>query len=151
MIQFDSRYFNNAHRISDVKLAATVTELYDGQWLMLGENGEMVISDGTAKSYITLSSKYGNPVDNIARPITEGPAGRDNVSSTGRVTVLIGPFRLATDQYEVGAYAAGDALVVSANGKLQKYDSATNTADQIVANVWTAPASAGAPMAIVHE
>lgn len=151
MIQFDSRYFNNAHRISDVSLASTVTTLYDGQWLMLDSNGEMVISDGSKKSYLTISSKYGNPADNINRQITEGPAGRDNVTSTGRVSVLIGPYRIATDQYETGSYSEGDALKVSSNGKLEAWDSANDSADAIVAWVWAPPAEAGDPMTIVHE
>lgn len=156
MIKFDSRYFNNAHRISDGKLAATVTELHDGQWLMRDSNGEFVIHDGTSgvKGYITLSSKYGDPASDIGRPITQGPAGRDNVTSTGRVTVLIGPYRLATDQYETGVYTAGMPLKISSNGKLEPAalsGDSTTPAYDIVAYVYNPPASAGAPMTIVHE
>lgn len=153
MIKFDSRYFNNAHRISDVNLSAGVATLYDGQWLMKDANGEMVLHDGSAtKGYITISSKYGDPVSNIGRPITEDPAGRDNVTSTGRVTVLIGPYRLATDQYEAGAYNAGDALVISPNALLRPYDSVGgDTPDMICAWVWDPPAAAGDPMTIIHE
>jgi len=158
MIQFDSRYFNNAHRISDGKLASTVTELYDGQWLMRDSNGEFVIHDGSnAKGYLTISSKYGNPVNNIGTPITNPPAGRDNVTSTGRVTVLIGPYRLATDQYETGTYNAGDPLKISANGKLEACsfnDAPAVVADvqanieelrKVVAYVYQPPAAAGEP------
>lgn len=156
MIDFDSRYFNNAHRISDGKLAATVTTLHDGQWLMRDENNEFVIHDGTSgvKGYITISSKYGTPADNIGRPITQGPSGRDNVTSTGRVSVLIGPFRLATDQYETGVYTNGTPLVISQNGKLTPATltgATPSAAWDIVAYVYSAPVEAGAPMIIVHE
>lgn len=164
MIQFDSQYVNNAHRISDGVLSASVTTLYDGQWLMKDANGEFVVHDGSAvKGYLTISSKYGNPVSNINRPITDPPAGRDNVTSTGRVSVLIGPFRIATDQYEVGVYASGAPLKVSENGKLTPCvfdDAPADTAavqanfvelSKVVAHVYAPPASAGAPMTIVHE
>lgn len=164
MIQFDSQYVNNAHRISDGKLADTVSELRDGQWLMRDSNGEFVIHDGSAvKGYLTISSKYGDPVNNINRPITEGPAGRDNVTSTGRVSVLIGPFRLATDQYETAVYNVGAPLKISQNGKLTPIvleDTPSTVAEvqanfveisKIVAHVYAPPATAGAPMAIVHE
>lgn len=164
MIQFDSQYVNNAHRISDGVLAATVTELHDGQWLMQDANGEFVIHDGSAvKGYLTISSRYGNPVNNINRPVTEAPAGRDNVTSTGRVSVLIGPYRLATDQYEAGAYVAGAPLKISQNGKLEPCvfdDAPAAVADvqanfvelsKVVAHVYAPPADVGAPMVITHE
>ena len=164
MIQFDSQYVNNAHRISDGVLSATVTELYDGQWLMKDAAGEFVIHDGSAvKGYLTISSRYGNPTNNINRPITEGPAGRDNVTSTGRVSVLIGPYRVATDQYENGVYVDGAPLKISQNGKLMPCtfdDAPANVADvqanfdelsKVVAHVYTAPSAAGATMVIVHE
>ena len=165
MIQFDARYVNNAYHISDGKLAASVATLYDGQWLMRDANGEFVIHDGSLrkKAFISLSSKYGDPVSNIGRPITEAPAGRDNVTSSGMVSVLAGPFRIATDQYEAGEYANGDPLKISATGTLMPctFVAAPATVAEVHANaieqakiiayVYRAPASATDSMAIIHE
>lgn len=152
MISYESQYIKNAHVLSDVKLASAVTTLYAGQWLVMNADGEWELSTGAAnaKSYMTVSNKYGNPVDNINRPITAGPAGRDNVTSTGLAAVLIGPYRIATDQYENAVYNAGAALKVSDNGKLTPLDGGDD-ASLIVAWVFTPPAEVGAPMTIVHE
>jgi hypothetical protein len=158
MIDAKQRYVGNAHRLSDCKLKSTVTTLHDGQWLAMDSNGEWIISTGAAnvRSYITISSKWGDVGANIGRPITEGPKGRDNVTSTGMATVLIGPYRLATDQYETGTYTAGAALCVSSNGKLKpwvKPSAATDISDQeaIVGFVLKAPATAGDLLMFVHE
>jgi len=153
MIKFDSRYFNNAYRVSDGKLASTVTTLYDGQWLMRNDSDEFVIHTGTTakKGYMTISSKYGNPVNNIGTPITQGPNGRDNVTSTGKVSVLVGPYRLATDQYETGTYHAGDPLKISENGKLTPFVVGTDKEYDIVGHVYKAPASASDVLVFVHE
>jgi len=165
MIQFEARYVNNAYHISDGKLASTVATLYDGQWLMLNANGEYVIHDGSLhkKGFISLSSKYGDPVANINRPITAAPAGRDNVTSSGMVSVLAGAFRLATDQYEAGSYANGAPLKISANGKLMPctFVAAPTTVAEVHANaieeakvvayVYRAPASETDSITIIHE
>lgn len=155
MIKFDSRYFGNAHRISDYALASTVATLYDGQWLMLNSDGAWEIHDGTSgiPGFITTSSKYGTISDNIGRAITEDPAGRDNVTSTGKAVVLVGPFRLATDQYETDSYAINTPLKISANGKLTPATLAggVDPAYDIVAYVAVAPAQAGDPMTIISK
>lgn len=157
MINFDSRYFGNAHRISDVALSTAVTTLYDGQWLMkTGDVMEIATGALNSKSYLTLSRKYGSPVNNIGAPITADPSGRDNVTSTGRVTVLVGPFRLATDMYltTTGAYTNGTALKVddsTSSGKLTQWISTADSTAKIVAYVWDAPTTLGDAMTIVHE
>ena len=151
MISFDSRYYGNAHRISDLPLKSTVTTLYDGQWVMLDTDGNAVLHDGTdsKRGFLTISSKYGDVGANIGRTITQGPAGRDNVSSTGMITVLVGPFRLATDRYETDSYAVGDWLKISTTGDLEKATIGSDPWYSVVATVWEAPATAGAPMTIV--
>jgi hypothetical protein len=153
MIQLDARYINNAHIISDVPLDKAVTELFDGQFLMMKADGTMTKHDGSTgkRGYMTISSKYGNPVNNIGQPITAPKNGRDNVTSTGLVAVLIGPYRLGTDQYEVGTYTPGAPLKVSASAKLTPWVAGTDKAEDIVGYVWTAPAAAGALMTVIHE
>jgi hypothetical protein len=152
MIQFDSRYYNNAHRLS-CPLKSTVTELYDGQWLALDSDGNAVISAGAAntKSYITLSSKYGTVGGGINAPITDAPAGRDTVTPSGMVSVLIGPFKLVTDQYETGSYTVGAALKVSANGKVEPWVAASDSEQLIVGYCYKAPTATDATIGIVHE
>ncbi len=156
MIKAEARYFNNAHRISDVPLSTSVTELYDGQWLMYGTGGDagkFILHDGTSnrRGYITISSKYGDVGANIGRPITMDPAGRDNVTSTGFATVLAGTYRLATDQYETGSYTPGAALKISANAKLTPWVAGTDKAEDIIGFVAVAPASASDVLTFIHE
>lgn len=158
MIKAEARYIGNAHRLSDCKLASSVTTLHDGQWLVANASGEWELSTGAAnkRSYLTLSSKWGSPASNIGRPITSAPTGRDNVTSTGMATVLIGPYRLATDQYETGSYVAGAALCVSSNGKLKPWvkpadASAISDQESIVGYVFKAPADANDVLTFIHE
>ena len=156
MIKADARYFNNAHRISDVPLDSGVTALYDGQWLMFGTGataGKLILHTGAAnkRGYITLSSKYGDVGANIGRAITEDPAGRDNVTSTGFATVLAGTYRLATDQYETATYVPGAALKISANAKLTPWVKGTDLAEDIVGYVTVAPADSADVLTFIHE
>lgn len=153
MISFDSRYFGNAYRISDVPIKSTVTTLYDGQWMKINSDGQAELHDGTSgiKGYMTISSRYGTPANNIGAPITNDPAGRDNVTSTGMVSLLVGPYRIATDQYETDTYTVGTPLTISSNGKLTPFNTSTGKAWDIVGWVFAPPATAGAPMTIVHE
>jgi len=122
MIKYEARYFNNAHRISDVPIDAAVTVLQDGQWMSLSATGTAVISDGAVnkKSYMTLSSMWGALGNGIGVPITAMKTGRDNVSSTGTVSLLMGPFRVATDQYD-------SAQTFVSGGALKVYDGADAT------------------------
>jgi len=143
MIKASGRFFNNAHRLS-FPAAAALTTFYDGQWLALNSSGEAILSTGAAnvKSYMTLSSRYGVVGGGIGAPITEAPAGRDTVTSTGMVSVLIGTFAVETDQWETGTYNLGAALKVSANGKLMPWVNGTDNAALIVGYVTKAPAGA---------
>ncbi len=172
MIVAEKRYFNYTHRLSDYALSASVTTLYDGQWLMLNSSNEFVISDGSLnnKSYITLSSKWGDVSTQFNAPITQGVLGRDTVSPSGKCTVLIGPFRLETDQYVTDTYVEGMPLKIydgapddDKNGKLipcafeSPADNDTKLATNIdelrktVAYVCKVPASATDTIGITHE
>lgn len=151
MIQFDSRYFNNAHRVS-LPLAAAVGTFHDGQWMTLNSDGELILSTGATNkhSYITISSRYGTG-NAIGAPITDAPAGRDTVSISGLAIVLIGPYALVTDQYETGSYTMGAALKVSANGKLDTWVAGTDKNEDIVGYVSKVPAAGSQTIGIIHE
>ena len=150
MIKYEARYFANAHRMSDIPVAPVVGELHDGQWMQFDAEGRAVISDGAVnkKSYITTSSRWGNPANMIGQPINAGKNGRDTVTSTGTVALLTGPFRLETDQFVPGeTYLPGGALKVydgadaESQGKLVPVDGVADSAEvsKIVAYVWKAP------------
>lgn len=172
MIKYEARYFNNAHRLSDVPVDAAVTVLYDGQWMQISEDGTAVLSDGAVnkKSYMTISSKWGALGNGIGTPITAEKTGRDNVSSTGTVSLLLGGFRVATDQFDATkTYVPGAALKVydgtsdeDLNGKLvpcvfveaddvAKAAANANEALKTVAYVFKAPATAGDALTIVSN
>ncbi len=173
MIVAERRYFNYAHRIADFDIDSTVGTLYDGQWLTLNDNNKLVISTGAAgvKSYITLSSKWGDVTTVFNQPITSGVLGRDTVGPSGRGVILIGPYRFETDQYVADQiYTLNAPLKVydgaddaTKNGKLTpcSFNNAPADADavqanldelrKIVAYVWKVPASATDTIGIIHE
>ena len=167
MIKYESRYFNNAHRISDIPIDPVVTVLYDGQWMQISDTGTAVISDGTAnkRSYMTISSMYGNFTATVGAEITGTydasqtligssfyPLGRDTVTPTGTVSLLIGPFRMETDQYDTAqVYHAGNALKVNATGKLTLWASGVDSGSLIVGYVSKVPANAQDTIGVIHE
>ncbi len=136
MIKFEGRFDEYAYRIATRKLSSTVTELTEGQWITLDSNGEVVISDGSKKSFMVISSKR---------------EGRDNITGNGgRATYLMGHFEVTTDQFDgAGSYDYMTPLVVDANGLLTPATTMTantttgaikgNTPDQIVAYALGAP------------
>jgi len=145
-IKAESRYFANAHRVSDIKLSDDVTTLNAGQWLSLDSEGEWVISDGTEKSYLTISSKNSDK-DNV-----DGVPDDLNGALSGKVVALIGPYRLETDQYDdQETYTVNSALVVDGNGVVTLYDDVTDDVDDIVAYVWKVPSGSGDYLGIIHE
>lgn len=153
MIKFDSRYFNNAHRLS-FKLAASVTgDINDGTWLTLDTDGNAVISDGTANTvkFMTISSRYGNVSAGIGNPITADPNGRDTITPSGMVSVLIGPYRLVTDMYATGVYTVGCALKVTTDGKLAPWVGTTDSVELKVGYCFKVPTATDATIGIIHE
>jgi len=153
MIKANARFFNNAHRLS-FKLASSVTgDVKDGQFLTLNTSGEAVISTGAANAFsmMTISSRYGTFDADVGAPITNAPAGRDTITSTGMVTCLIGPYNLITDQYETGTYVNGIALKVSANGKVMPWVSGTDSPQLIVGYCSKIPTGSDLTVGIFHE
>jgi len=156
MIQYDARYFNNAHRISDVAIDPSVTVLYDGQWMTISPTNTAVISAGglNNKSFMTISSKWGSLGASIGAPITTPITGRDNVTPTGTVALLMGPYRVETDQFDATkTYVNGAALKVSTTvpGVVTPFIQGTDDRSLVVGYVFNAPAVAGDMLTIAHE
>ena len=63
--------------------------------------------------------------------------------ASGTVGIAFGDMRFVTDQVESDTYKAGDALVTSTNGKLQKYESSGNIIGYVEQVTRNAQAPAG--------
>lgn len=137
-INVHHRYFQNAHRVSDYPIDPSVTALEDGQWLMLNADRKLVISDGSARSYLTTSSIK---------------LGRNTVKESGKAVILVGPYRVETDQWDRSAtYAIMDPLKVNANGVVTKFVVGTDTRfDLIVGYVTKVPQNADDTIEFIHE
>jgi hypothetical protein len=157
-------YIQNAHRLSLYELHPdirkdTKQEIFAGQLFELESDGDgnvyWVYAKGNKKAYPTLNNRYGTSgaYDSIQHQYSEG---RDDVTRSGKLAVLKGNFEIATDQYEVltggNRYNPGDALkvknnstfgaageVVANRGILTKWDSATDSAAEIVGYVTVPP------------
>lgn len=130
MIKFENHYDEYAYRNASRKLDSSVVEdVLEGQWLMINDAGNMVISDGTKKSFIGTSSRR---------------SGRDNISPSGKVSYLHGDFEISTDQFDsAGTYTASmTPLKVKAGGILTPWSVATDKVNQIEAYSVVAPVDA---------
>ncbi len=99
---------------------------------------KLVVFSKPVASTVTVKLKPGMIVtvvnDQIVLPPTEGYSPVYVVLSdqdepvtiaSGTVGIAFGDMRFVTDQVESGTYAPGDALVASTNGKLKKYERAS--------------------------
>jgi hypothetical protein len=116
----------NAHRMSEIDVDAAVINIYAGQLFQLNDQRKWVYADGTRKAYPTLNDRF--PGQGLGFQ-GERLEGRDNVSRTGKITVLKGNFEIGTDQYDKDAtYTNGAPLVASTvaekKGLITMYDSA---------------------------
>lgn len=129
MIRFEGRYDEYAYRVSTRRASAAIkaaAEFNDGQWVTLNNDGEVVVSDGTSKSFIATSSKRD---------------GRDNITTTGMIAYLMGTYELSTDQFDTTEdyTAAMTPLKVDGDGKLTPWDDQADGAEQIEAYSISAP------------
>lgn len=125
MIRFENRFDEYAYRIANRAAAASVTNLQDGQWVTLANDGRVEISNGTKKSFLVLTSRRN---------------GRDNLSITDQVSYLHGAFELSVDQFDVnGAYAAMTPLKVNSTGVLTPWVTGTDNPRFIEAYALGAP------------
>lgn len=134
-----TNYYQNSHRI-DRNVAAAVTNVDPGQLFQFNAKDELEYADGTKKAYPTLNSRY--PGQGLGLQ-GERLEGRDNVSRTGKITVLKGNFEIGTDRYDKAAtYTAGAPLVADANQNVTLFIDGTHKPWNIVGWVTHVPTSA---------
>lgn len=127
MIKVDNHFDEYAYRVATRSLdSSVVSDVLEGQWVMITDAGTIVISDGTRKSFINTSSRR---------------SGRDTITPSGKVTYLHGSFELSTDQYDTGGtYVGMTPLKVKATGGvLMPWVSGTDAANKIEAYAVGAP------------
>lgn len=105
MINKENRFDEYSYRVAYRQLSSTVTALEEGQWVTI-VNGEIVISDGTLKSFLCTSSNR---------------AGRDQISgkSVKKAAYLLGTFELSVTNFDpAGTYGDMVPLMVTTGGVL---------------------------------
>lgn len=145
MIDQKIMYIQKAHRLSLYNLASTVTEVHEGQLFQLNADGEWEYADGTKRAYPSLNNRFSGQG---LGPQGERLEGRDDVSRSGKITVLSSGFEIGTDQYDdTVEYTLGAPLAPSADpeqkGKLTLFDTATGQPHLIRGYVTQAPKEAG--------
>lgn len=117
-------YNTNSHRHSLNEVDASVTNIYAGQLFQLNDAGKWVYADGTRKCYPTVNDRY--PGAGLG-PQGERLEGRDNVSASKKLSVLLGNYEIGTDQYDTAkTYTYGAPLHASTDatkkGKITLFD-----------------------------
>lgn len=136
-----TNYLQKATRLSLYNVSPNVTTIQAGQLFHLDANGEWDYADGTLKAYPTLNVRF-----NGAGLGAQGERleGRDDVSRTGKITVLVTNYELGTDQFDdTKTYTPGAPLTTSTGGKLTLFDTATGKPHLIVGYVTVPPATTG--------
>lgn len=138
MIKFESRFDEYAYRVANLQLDPGVTSLIEGQWITKDGN-KAKIADGTAKSFLCLSSKR---------------EGRDQMSGKvdPMVSFLHGSFYgLKVDQFDVeGSYDEMTPLKVKAGGVLTPWTTGVDKVELLVAYALAAPAGGFLPICSAH-
>lgn len=119
-------YEKKAIRLSLYDVDPSVAEIHDGQFFQLNDQGKWVYADGTRKAYPSLLRRYAGAGFG---PQKERLEGRDEVTRTGKLSVLAGNYEIASDQFDKDAsYTHGAALYVSTDaakkGLVTLFDSA---------------------------
>lgn len=136
-------YIQKAHRLSLYNVAATVTEIHEGQHFHLNNDGEWDYANGSKKSYPTINARFAGLG---LGPQGERLEGRDDVSRSGKLACLKGNYEIGTDQYDDEVtYTHGAPLVASATkpGKVTLFDEVAGKAHLIVGFVTQVPAEPG--------
>ena len=108
MINAANRFDEYSYRVAFRELDPAVTTLEEGQWVTI-VNNKVVISDGTLKSFLCLTS---------SRP------GRDQVSGkpVKKSSYLLGNFEISVTNFNpLGTYGDMVPLVVMAGGILTPF------------------------------
>jgi hypothetical protein len=105
MINKENRFDEYSYRVAYRQLSATVTSLEEGQWVTI-VNNEIVISDGTQKSFICTSSN---------RPTRDQIGGKP----VRKAAYLLGTFELSVTNFDpLGTYGDMAPLKVTTDGVL---------------------------------
>lgn len=108
MINKENRFDEYAYRIAFKEADPSIVALEEGQWISF-VGGKAVISDGTTKSFICLTSKRD---------------GRDQLSGVPvkKVSYLLGSFELTVTNFDpTETYGDMVPLVVTTGGILKPY------------------------------
>ena len=109
MIKFENRFDEYAYRVAYRELDNSVTELEEGKWITINDQGKVVISDGTQKSFLCKTSLR---------------AGRDQISgkSVRKASYYLGVFEVTVTNFDPAeTYGAMTPLCVNADGDLTPY------------------------------
>lgn len=108
-----------AARMSLYDVSDEVEEIRPGQHFHLNEEGEWEYADGTKKSYPTLNSRWSGKGVGLQGERLEG---RDDVTSIGKISVLISNFEIKTMAYDKEeTYEFGMPLAVAEGGILKPF------------------------------
>lgn len=143
-IDLQQSYIQKAHRLSLYDVASNVSDVHAGQLFQLNANSEWEYADGTKKAYPTLNDRFAGAGLGDQGERLEG---RDNVSRSGKLTVLKGNFEIATDQFdETKTFAVGKPLYAAAGGKLVPFDSTAGHKVEFIAGFVTVVPGTDHPM-----
>lgn len=126
MLRIENRFDEYSYRVAYREADPTITDLDEGQWVTI-VGGKVVISDGSKKSFLSISSKRN---------------GRDQLGgkSVKKVSYLHGAFELSTDKFDVTkTYGDMTPLVVDATGNLKPFTEVSDKSWLIVAYSIGAP------------
>lgn len=131
-----------ASRMSFYGISPDVTTVEYGQHFHLNDDGLWEYADGTRKSYPSILVRENiGPTRGIQGEITEG---RDEITTTGKLTVLVTNFEIPTLAYDdTQTFTPGEPLVAGTNGYLTPYVPGTHDAAFIVGYVTVPPIDGG--------
>ena len=134
MIKFHNRYDEYAYRVSTRDLDPSVVELEEGTWVTLNAKGNIIVSDGTQKSFISIASTR---------------TGRDTITPSGKGGYLMGHAELSVDVFDpAGDYSAPMTPLKVVNGQLTPWE-VTDGAHKIEAYSIGAPVDGFLRIAII--
>lgn len=151
MIKKSDLYIANAHRINFPLVAAVKAAILAGTTII--EDGSIwslatEVGTGTVFAPFGAESVHGYvTISSFKRDNLKGEKGRDTISDTMQIACLLGPFKLETDQYvttdtfTVGGFVKGaaNAATTHSGGLLGAWDSATDSAEDIIGEVFQVP------------
>lgn len=134
MIKFENRFDSYAYREATKVLSSAIiaSGFEEGQWVTLGTDGKIALSDGTKKSFMITTSKRDGRDNTSTNTVQKGTF----LFGAYEVTVQNNPDAESDTAFASGeTYAVMDALKVTTGGILTPWISGTDAVNKIVAYV----------------